>query len=61
MIRLNENEIYWLNRNQSSLNFEGNSSPAAEIYVKHGVNGLAAFHEAIVARDLTKIQQLLDS
>jgi len=61
MIRLNEHEISWFNHNISLLRFPKESSPAAEIYSRHGVDGIARFHRAIVNRNIEAIQNLLDS
>ena len=61
MILLNEHEIAWFNHNRQDLDVPDGSSPAAWIYVRKGVNGVARLHEAIMRRDIEKIQALLDS
>ena len=61
MIRLNEHELSWFNHNRQGLRLPKGSSPAAEIFIRHGVHGIAKFHRAIMSRDIGKIQSLLDS
>tara|TARA_R100000008_G_scaffold44335_1_gene25786 strand:- start:459 stop:644 length:186 start_codon:yes stop_codon:yes gene_type:complete len=60
MIPLNEHEIAWFNHNRHELRVPEGSSPAAEIFTKHGVHGITLLHKAIIARDINKIQGLLD-
>ena len=54
MIRLNEHELSWFNHNRQDLRLPKGSSPAAEIFVRHGVH-------AIMSGDIGKIQSLLDA
>ena len=61
MIHLNEHEISWFNHNRHVLVLPEGSSPAAEIFTKHGVHGITQLHKAIVERSMEKIQALLDS
>ncbi len=61
MICLNSHELAWYNHNQHLLNIPEGTSAAAEIFVRSGIGGISQFHRAIVARDINKIQQLLDS
>mgnify|MGYP003130458973 CR=1 len=61
MIRLNEHEISWFNHNVHLLKFPEGSSPAAEIYSRHGIDGVSRFHKALVQRNLHAVQDLLDS
>ena len=61
MIELNEYELAWFDRFRHSLSVPDGSSPAAWIYVRRGVDGIARLHEAIMRRDIKKIQALLDS
>ena len=61
MIRLNAHELSWFNHNVHLLNIPEGTSAAAEIFTRKGVHGIAQFHKAIVARDLKKIQELLDN
>lgn len=61
MIRLNANEISWFNHNSHRLSVPAGTSAAAEIFARKGVHGIAQFHKAIIARDLNKIQELLDN
>ena len=60
MIPLNEHELSWFNHHRHELTLPNGSSPAAEIFTKRGVHGIAQFHKAIIARDIKKIQELLD-
>ena len=61
MIRLNEHELSWFNHNAHLLNVPEGTSVAAEIFVRKGVHGISLFHKAIVARNIKKIQELLDN
>jgi len=61
MIPLNEHELSWLNHNRHLLNVPKDSSIAAEVFVAKGVEGVARLHKAIIARDIKKIQRLLDN
>jgi hypothetical protein len=61
MIRLNEHELSWFNHNRQGLRLPKGSSPAAEIFIRHGVHGIAKFHHAITSRNIERIQALLDS
>jgi len=60
MIPLNPHELSWFNHNRHQLSLPKGSSPAAEIFIKRGVHGITLFHKAIIARDINKIQGLLD-
>ena len=60
MIPLNEHELSWFNHHRHELRLPRRSSPAAEIFTKCGVHGITQFHKAIIARDIKKIQALLD-
>ena len=61
MIRLNEHELSWFNHHRHELRLPKGSSAASEIFIKRGVHGIAQFHKAIIARDIGKIQELLDA
>ena len=61
MIRLNHHELTWFNHNNHLLDIPEGTSAAAEIFVRKGVHGITQFHKAIVARNINKIQELLDS
>ena len=61
MIPLNEHELVWFNHNRQDLTVPDGSSPAAWLYARQGVNGIAKLHDAIIRRDIEKIQALLDS
>ena len=61
MIRLNDHELAWFNHNAHQLSIPEGPSAAAEIFTRMGVHGIAQFHKAIVARNIKKIQELLDS
>ena len=60
MIRLNHHELSWFNHNVHLLNIPEGTSAAAEIFTCKGVHGIAQLHKAIVARNMKKIQELLD-
>ena len=60
MTPLNEHEIAWFNQNRHNLNHEAGSSPASVIYAAMGVHGIAQFHQAIIQRSVSQIQDLLD-
>ena len=60
MIRLNEHEMAWFNHNSHLLTYPEGSSPAAEIFIRKGVHGIAKFHKAIISRSLKRIQALID-
>ena len=44
MIPLNPHELSWFNHNRYELSLPKGSSPAAEIFTKHGVHGITLFH-----------------
>lgn len=61
MIPLNSHELSWFNHNAHQLSIPEGTSAAAEIFTRMGVHGIAKFHKAIIARDINKIQRLLDN
>lgn len=60
MTPLNEHEIAWFNSNRQALRHEAGASPASVIYTALGVHGIAQFHQAIIQRSVSQIQDLLD-
>ena len=62
MIRLSKRDVSWFNHDAlPNLRVPPGSSPAAELYVAHGVAGIARLHKLIKSRDINKIQRLLDN
>ena len=61
MIRLNASDLRWFEQ-QARPQLRGRSeSPAADIYPRRGIRGIALLHEAIKRRDIKRIQFLLDN
>jgi len=62
MVRLNRHDMQWFNHNAlPNLRIPNGSTPAAEVFTATGVAGLARLHEAIRARDINKIQRMIDN
>ncbi len=61
MIPLNQHEMAWFNHNRQALRLPEGSSVAAEVFTSKGVDGLTKLHRAIIARDINRIQKLLDN
>ena len=61
MIRLNAIDLRWFDREVKPRIECQSGSPAADIYPRKGIHGIALLHEAIKRRDVKRIQFLLDN